>query len=157
MTVTVLKPRGWYWREHGDEYTRFQVGDLPEFCGWNTLFKLINECDNTDYYAETKLLRGKLAQLPRWQIEKLRRRLILRDKALVATAFETGGRILEVLGLRKSMFTIQSDRIIIRDMPVVKRFKKEREVISRWEGEGDPDPALRYHFLPQYGGWVKRK
>ncbi|MBT0159099.1 phage integrase family protein [Candidatus Bathyarchaeota archaeon A05DMB-2] len=157
MTETILKTRGWYWQEHGDEYVRFKVGDLPEFCGWKTLLRLVDECGDTEYYKENVFLRGKFAKLPRWKVEELRLKLILRDKGLVATAFETGGRISEVLGLRKSMFTVKEDRIIIRDMPVVKRFKKEREVVAKWEGEGDPDPSLKYHFLPQFGGWVKRK
>jgi len=153
MSEAILKPRGWYWKEHGDEYTRFKVGDLPHFCGWNTLLRLINNCDETPYYEDAKPIKGTRIG----EMKRLAKKLRDKDKELVANAFETGGRVLEILGLRKEMFTIKSDRVIIRDMPVVKRFKKEREVVSIWEGEGDPPPELNYHFLPKYGGWVKRR
>ena len=144
--------RGWYWKVHGDEYKRFKVGPLPQFCGWDVLLRLIEECDNTQYY-----LKGRLLKLSDAEKEELRARLIKRDKALIATAFETGGRITEVLRLRKSMFTIESDRVIIKDMPVVKRWEKVREIIDRWQDENDPPPELNFHFLPKFGGWVKRK
>lgn len=150
MTQEVLQSRGWYWKIHGDEYERFSVSELPQFCGWDTLTNLVHECDFSHYYQKCGL------PITIGEKKRLQKRLINRDKALVAVSFESGGRILEVLSLRKSMFTVESDRIIIKDMPIVKRFKKVREVVDKWKGEGDPDPEFKYHFLPQFGGWVKR-
>jgi len=148
----VLKTRGWYWKVHGNEYQRFSVSELPQFCGWDIVTNLVNECDSSQYYEKCNLKTITPSEKNRMQ-----KRLIERDKALVVASFESGGRILEVLGLRKEMFTIESDRIIIENMPVVKRWKKLREVVSKWAGEGEPNPKLKFHFLPQYGGWVKRK
>lgn len=152
MMEEVLKTRGWYWKEHGDEYQRFSVSELPQFCGWDTLTNLVKECDYSTYYEKCKLLNITLGMKKR-----MRKRLIRRDKALVSASFETGGRVLEVLGLRKKMFTVESDKIIIENMPVVKRWKKLSEVVEKWAEEGDPDPKYKFHFLPKYGGWVKRK
>jgi len=152
MMEQVLKKRGWYWKIYGNEYKRFKVSELPQFCGWDTLTNLVKECDYSTYYQKCKLPNVTLGTKMR-----MRKKLIKRDKALVSASFETGGRVLEVLGLRKSMFTIESDRIIIENMPVVKRWKKLREVVDKWEDTEDPNPKLNFHFYPKLGGWVKRK
>ncbi len=148
----MLKTRGWYWKAHGDEYQRFRVEELPQFCGWDLLLSLVEECENIPYYETSRLIR-----LTEEERAEVRRRLVMRDQALIATAFETGGRISEVLALRCGNFEVAEDRIIVRDMPVVKRWRKLREEVEVWRGEGDPEPGLRYHFLPKYGGWVRRR
>jgi len=89
-----------YWATH--VYKRSSVlRDVTEFCGWEVLQKIIQECNNTNYYRNADLLRE-------------------RDKALVATLFETGGRISEVLALDKENFKIFPERILVNSMIVVK-------------------------------------
>lgn len=144
--------RGWYWRVHGDEYERFKVGELPKFCGWDVLLNLIEECERTPYFKGSQLFR--LSDADR---EALRRKLVMRDKALVATAFETGGRISEVLLLRRSNFEVHSDRVVVRDMPVVKRFAKVGEKIERWCGKGEPEDTRIWHWSYKYDAWIRRK
>lgn len=89
-----------HWATH--EYHRASVErDVIEFCGWDFLRKIIQECNNTNYYRRAGLLRK-------------------RDKALVATLFETGGRISEVLALEKKNFRIFPERMLVTGMIVAK-------------------------------------
>ena len=150
--MAVVKSRGWYWKVHGDEYQRFAVADLPKFCGWDVLLRLVKECENTPYYQNSRLI--KLSEAEK---EALRRKLIARDKALIATAFETGGRIQEVLLLRKENFEVLDDRLVVRDMLVVKRWEKLGEKIEVWQGEGPPKDTKLWHWSHKYEAWVRRK
>ena len=146
--MAVVKSRGWYWKVYGDQYKRFKVGDLPKFCGWEVLLKLVKECENTPYYQEAvKTNYTAIAEV-------LRRKLIMRDQALIATAFETGGRISEVLALKKENFTVLNDRILVTDMPVVKRFRKVKEIVEVWQGEEAPEDK-RWHWSHKYDNWVR--
>ena len=70
---------------------------VETFCGWDYLLDMIRRCDN------------------------------MRDKALIATLFETGGRVSEVLSLKRSNFILQDDFIIVKAMRVLKRYKKVGE------------------------------
>lgn len=89
-----------HWATH--KYSRGSVQrDVKQFCGWEFLQKIIQECNNTKYYRMTDSLRK-------------------RDMALVATLFETGGRISEVLALDKDNFQILPERVLVTDMIVVK-------------------------------------
>ena len=92
-----------YWASH--KYHRVSVEDVEEFVGWPYLLKLIKHCGKTRY-------------VNRWHNE--------RDKGLVATLFETGGRLKEVLMLRKNNFEIVAKYILVKGMRVSKRFKKVR-------------------------------
>lgn len=114
--------------------------DILEFCGWNFLARLINECENTPY---------------QYSVEKHRRR----DRALVVTAFLTGGRISEVLMLRKSNFEFQDERIIVKDMALLKRFKKTKEYLDMVEGKEQPTGPYGhlYHWSHKYEAWIKRR
>jgi len=150
--VPIVKTRGWYWKVHGDEYKRFKVADLPKFCGWNTLLKLIQECSRTPYYRNSRLI--KLSEAEK---EALRRKLIARDKTLIATAFETGGRIQEVLLLKKENFEVLDDRLIVRDMLVVKRWEKIGEKIEVWKGEDEPKDTKLWHWSHKHEAWIRRK
>jgi integrase len=149
--LNVVKTRGWYWKVHKDEYERFKVGELPKFCGWQTLLQLVKECENTRYFE-----RSHLFKLSEEEKQRLKSKLISRDKALIATAFETGGRISEVLALKKSNFEVQKDRIVVRDMPVVKRYEKVGEKIVKWEGEGEPD-TTKWHWSYKHDSWIRRR
>ena len=89
-----------YWANH--DYHRASVlRDIDEFCGWEFLNRLILECNDTNYYRKPDLLRD-------------------RDKALIATLFETGGRISEVLALDKRNFKILPERVLVTGMIVLK-------------------------------------
>ena len=73
-------------------YKRHSVKrDVRRFCGWSLLKKIVSLC-RTDL-----------------------------ERALVAFIFETGGRISEVLVLRKEMFTVRTDTdppiIVVQNAP----------------------------------------
>jgi integrase len=147
-----VRTRGWYWRVHGGEYRRFRVGELPRFCGWDVLLRLIRECENTPYLKGSQLFK-----LTEEEKERLRRRLVMRDKALIATLFELGSRVSEALMLRKSNFEVLPDRIIVRDAPVVKRYEKIGEHVEKWEGEGEPSDTRTWHWSSRYDAWIRRR
>jgi integrase len=72
--------------------------DVREFCGYDFLIKLTETLGHPLY------------------------------KALVALLFETGGRISEVLNLRKSNFVKQKNYLEIREIPVLKRYRKIEKI-----------------------------
>ena len=93
-----------YWRLH--QYKRLSVEDYVEgWVGWGPLTELFE-------YAEK--LYGK------------------REKAFLTICFLTGGRLGEVLALRKSNFDVreEEDLIIVRGMPLFKRYKKVESYID---------------------------
>ena len=100
-----------YWATH--EYERESVMNLPGFCGWKTLMWLVKAADLTQYRTS--------------QNDYLRQR----DQSLVCLLFQTGGRVQEVLQLRKGHFKILEDKILVSGMPVVKRYKKVRSWIEK--------------------------
>jgi len=73
--------------------------EVIEFCGWNFLLELV-ESTKSEFH-----------------------------QGLVATLFETGGRISEVLSLTKRNFDFNAhpELIIVRKMPILKRFQKVGE------------------------------
>ncbi len=76
------------------KYKRRSVESIKSFCGWPYLEKLSVTCKNE------------------------------RDSALISLLFSTGGRISEVLKLKKDNFRIDEKHIILVAMPVLKRYKK---------------------------------
>ena len=76
------------------------VAVIDSFCGWDFLLKLIDKCSS------------------------------MRDKALVSALFETGGRVSEVLALRKDNFVIMNNYLIVKSMPVFKAYKKIGERVG---------------------------
>jgi len=112
------RTRGWYWKEHGDEYTRASVGtDIEKFVGWDTLLELIHECENTEYQITP--VWENMGYAPEEYQDKLRKR----DQALIAALFLTGGRASEVAGIRVSNFNILPTEIHVEGMRVLKRYK----------------------------------
>jgi len=85
------------------ERTKRSVEIVESFCGWDYLLELIAKCECT------------------------------RDKGLISALFETGGRVSEVLELKKANFVIQEPYIIVKAMPVLKRYEKVGE---RFDDEG---------------------
>lgn len=120
--MTTPRTRGWWWKDHGGDYTKSSMGDIEKFVGWDTLMGLVEECRNTTYKPS-----------PVWPadealIEEYRQRLIRRDQALIAALFLTGGRVNEVVPLRKANFEYYLQAtppaIRVRGMTVLKRYKK---------------------------------
>ena len=70
---------------------------VESFCGWDYLINLVKKC----------------------------RRDV--EKALISALFETGGRVSEVLQLRKDNFIVQEPFLIVKAMPVLKRYSKVGE------------------------------
>jgi site-specific recombinase XerD len=83
---------------------------VESFCGWDYLLELAEKCK------------------------------LERDRALISALFETGGRVSEVLKLRKDNFVVQEPYVIVKAMPVLKRYKKvgeyiDKEARKRWQTE----------------------
>jgi len=92
---------------------------LEEFDGWDFMLSLVEECRRTPYKAP-RVLDGETA-------EEYVARLIRRDQALIATLFETGGRVSEVIQLRRRNFQVGEEAIIVTGMKVLKRYEKVKE------------------------------
>jgi len=94
-------------------YERRSVdADVEEFAGWPTLLRLV-----------------EAAEKPR-------------DRAFLATLFETGGRVSETLALRRDNFDVITEEgvIVVKGMPLLKRFRKlseytDEDGVTRWETE----------------------
>lgn len=151
------RSRGWYWQQHTDEYDRWAVGDLPEFSGWQTLIDLILECENTRYYEKSSLFTRD--QNPDLTVRELRSTLVRRDKGLISTAFSTGGRISEVLMLKRKNFLIFDKYVAVLNMPVIKRWRKIDEIAEVRDLYDKPmgSDKRKWHLVPEKGIWVKRK
>ena len=122
--MTEKKPRGWYMQENWESYTRASVKTVLRFVGWGTLMDMVNECMNTPYKVS-----------PAWEpessyAEEHRAKLTRRDQALIATLFLTGGRVSEVISLRKNNFNLHASpyAIEVTDMLREKSFRKIDEV-----------------------------
>jgi len=91
------------------------IDEVEGFCGWDFLLRLTETLDSPQY------------------------------QGFVATSFETGGRVSEVLELTKSHFklTLHPGLIVVEHMPVFKRF----EVVGK-----TPDPAKKKGFR-----WVTKR
>jgi len=74
--------------------------DVKEFCGWDRLSEIVEKIGELETPYPSKML-----------------------QALIATLFETGGRVSEVLKLRRGNFDLGSDSslAIVKAMPVLKR------------------------------------
>jgi len=77
--------------------TKRSVEIVESFCGWDYLLKLVEKCECE------------------------------RDRALISALFETGGRVSEVLQLKKDNFVAQNPFLVVKAMPVLKRYNKVGE------------------------------
>lgn len=108
--------------------------DVDGFCGWPFLEDLIDT-------ASTPFM-----------------------KALIAALFETGGRISEVLGLRRWNvdLTLHKDVAVIKNMPLLKRFKTtgkgtKYKCVGHCKKRWDVKPSLleyQIHDVREYQGWI---
>ena len=113
-----------------EHFSRSKVTDLREFMGFDKLVKLcIIEPNRTQYYAKENPFMSTVKR------EKKRAELQFRDSALQCTCFLTGGRISEVLMLHANNFHIEEEqqRIIVNDMPLLKRYTVVREVLGSFK------------------------
>jgi len=135
---------GW-WRDH--TYRRLSVErDVSQFVGWDILIAMINECDKTPYFKRSRFRHP-------YDADKLRRR----DKALIATLFEAGGRVQEVLLLRKSNFEVTKDSLVVSDMKVLKRYKKVDEILDIKAEKPKGEIGKLYHWSHKHDAWVRRR
>ena len=112
---------GW-WANH--DYVRRSVEkDVTRFVGWTRLHELI-------------------AEVPQYNFK--------RNQALFVTTFLTGGRIEEVLQLRKSNFKVNKDtqEIIVNDMRLLKRYEKLGEYLE-WVDEKPTNKLSRLFKFDQ--------
>lgn len=93
--------------------------DVQEFCGWPELMRIIHSAKPG------------------------------RDQALIAATFLTGGRISEVLLLKRGNFDLSNKEIlIVKSMPVLKRFKKVGERIVDGKKKWITEKQLAYRTFP---------
>ena len=99
-------PKKSYWKNH--EFHRPKMGEIvTEYCGDKFLEDLVEKC-GAEYRSNQDYLRR-------------------RDKALVAALFLTGGRVREVLSLKKNNFDFDNEEakrdnaFLVRNMIVLKR------------------------------------
>lgn len=102
--------------------------DVTEFCGWDKLLEIVKRAEKVRFKAYPEGI------LP----------------ALVAALFETGGRISEVLGLKRKNFDLdmESDFVIVKNMLLVKR--KKGSITSRTFPIKRGDP-----LWPILESWIK--
>jgi len=123
-------------------YYRLSVSEfVEEFCGWQPLIQLVELMPET------------------WQ----------RERAFVATLFETGGRVSEVLALKSGNFEVREAEglIIVRGMALYKRYRKIAEqqtedgkkhwITERVEKFRKPYPILlKEPLVPYMLSWIEQ-
>lgn len=104
-----------HWATH--EYPqRMSMDDVKTFVGWDTIQRIIDACE-LQHYDE-------------WRCNPSH--CIQRDKALIATLFLTGGRVNEVLLLKRKNFDFSnSEYITVKGMLLEKIFRKVRSYIEK--------------------------
>lgn len=97
---------------------RKSMDDISTFIGWNKIKELVNSCELQSYNE--------------WRSPKRdASKLIERDKALITTLFLTGGRVREVLSLRRENFDFSHpEYITVKDMLLEKIFRKVASYIE---------------------------
>jgi integrase len=144
------RPKGkeGFWKTH--EYVRRRVTEIEEFVGWRTIMKLIDECENTPYYDNPNCLKFATPE----RLEELRKRLVERDKALIATLFATGGRVSEVLMLRTENFVIEPERILVERMPLLKQIKRSQVIIDKKGYKPEGLLGRLYKWSAKENAWI---
>lgn len=136
---------GW-WKDH--PYTRKSVEDIEEFCGWQFLQKMIDECEKTPYsnHESTYYPAGS------------RDMLIRRDQGFLSTGFLIGGRVSEILMLRKKDFSFEKERAIVKPY-LLKRYKKVDEFVEVVQKKDRPEgkEGKFYHWSKNLDGWARKR
>ena len=106
------------------KFSRVSISrDVQDFCGWNFLLEIISACRTPS------------------------------EKGLVATLFETGCRVSELLMLKKSNFILDMhpELIVMDGVPVLKKYRKIDEVPDPQKKSGRrwvTEPVVRYRTFP---------
>jgi integrase len=109
---TIKGKRSW------TRYKKRSIIDVPSFVGWDILLSLIDACNNIDYDIYYR--------------DYCRER----DKGLIATLFETGGRVGEILSLTKANFDFTPKKYcVVSNMLLEKRYEKTGSYIEIVEQE----------------------
>ena len=114
----------------GTGYERKTVDGLKgkDFCGFQTIEALFEEAGTTTYWMTVPYF-ARETDNPSAARERLQRR----DQALVAALFLTGGRIQELLMLRKESFTTRQYKgknFIIMQMALLKGHTRRTDVVE---------------------------
>lgn len=126
------KPKEGYWSKH--KFTRINMSKVVKgYCGNDVLEQLVENCE----------------RLP---VEKTGRNTFLhRNKALIATLFLTGGRVNEVLLLKKENFDFDTEEatinnaFLVRDMEVLKGVVRGKTIrLTRTFPIWNDDPLVEY-------------
>jgi integrase len=102
------KPKKGYWKDH-KFYKPSMLEVVTEYCGDKFLEELIEKCNEIPYRVNQDYFRK-------------------RDKALVSDSFLTGGRISEVLTLKKDNFDFENEEakrnnaFLVKDMGILKHY-----------------------------------
>ncbi len=124
-----------------ENYKRATLDDVEDFVGWEIILRLLLAALRTIYY------RRSTPNIPDHAREELRYGLQFRDISLEVIAMLTGGRISETLMLHAGNFTEQSNRIVVRNMPLLKRYTVHREEIARSLSPPDElEPGHQYRW-----------
>ena len=99
-------------------YKKRSSTDIPPFIGWDKLLSLIDACNDIDYDIYYRHFCRE------------------RDKGLIATLFETEGRIGEVVSLSKANFDFTPQKYcVVNGMLLEKRYEKTGSYIESLEIE----------------------
>jgi len=97
-------------------YKKRSSTDVLPFIGWDKLLSLIDACNDIDYDIYYRDFCRE------------------RDKGLIATLFETGGRIGEVVSLSKANFDFTPKKYcVVNGMLLEKRYEKTGSYIESLE------------------------
>jgi len=125
-----------YWKNHNFHKVSMKE-EITEYCGEKFLEELIEKCNETPYRVNQDYLRK-------------------RDKALIATLFLTGGRVSEVLMLKKNNFDFDNEEakrnnaFLVKDMKLLKHYtvKGKPRYVTRTFPIWYDEPLVQY--LPEW-------
>jgi integrase len=78
------------------------------------------------YYPSPRELYQKIVSAPGWNYKENVEFYHIRDRALAALTYLLGGRISEILRLKKSQFIVRRDRVVVRGIQLSKSRYKNR-------------------------------
>jgi integrase len=106
------------------------------------------------YYPSPRELYQKIVSAPGWNYKENAEFYHARDRALASLTYLLGGRISEILRLKKSQFIVERDRVVVRgiqlsksrykDRPRREQFREEAWLPLRGERSGLTELVLSY-------------
>jgi len=138
----------WTW----ENFSKRSVEDHREFKGWDFMLQLLISAMKTPYYSKGSY-DGMFSDDT---LKRMRQELRQRDRDLLVTMFLTGGRVSEVIMLHSGNFELMDDRIRVRNMPLLKRYKKIKDKVSVIQQVEKPGPGYQFMKWIDTMAWVKR-